>query len=118
MKSGQIATGNGIVDAPLIDSAPATPTVYAFVGDDNSARSGVYQFAANFASGTKGLEENMGASSGSTSTTVYDGAFDNLHYDIAGGTGGSLYVCAGTASNPLVPAVVSNRHEFGFHWRR
>ena len=97
------AGSTGIVDAPLVDSTPAAPKVYAFVGDPDSA----IQFATNFVSGTSGISEPMGSSS--TSTILYIGAFDDAHY--AGpGTTGNLYVCGyhSTGTTPRLFQIVMN----------
>jgi len=37
------------VDAPLVDSTPATPVVYAFVGDSAAGTALVERFPTNFA---------------------------------------------------------------------
>jgi hypothetical protein len=94
------AGGTGIVDAPLVDSGNAGMVVYAFVGDDGSTLctggtpcSAVFQFPANFAASATGTEEIL--ASGSTTTTVYVGTFDNTHYN-GDGTTGNLYVCGGS----------------------
>jgi len=98
------ATGStGIVDAPLIDSTPATPLVYVFVGDPDS----VIQFSATFASGNGGISETFGSSA--TTTTLYTGAFDNIHYT-GTGTTGNLYVCGyhNTGTTPRLFQIAMN----------
>lgn len=117
--SGQLAaTGStGIVDAPLLDSTPATPLVYAFVGDDGGTEAcaggvigvcgAVYQFATNFAANSTGVKEKLGR--GSLAAKVYAGSFDNTHY-IGSGSTGKLYVC-GTRSagaDPRLFQIVMN----------
>jgi hypothetical protein len=99
-----VTGSTGIVDAPLLDSMPATPEVYVFAGDTDA----VYQFATNFASSSGGIQEAVGSSA--TTTKVYAGAFDNLHYDIAGGAGGNLYVCGAhsTGTTPRLYKIVMN----------
>jgi len=90
------AASLGIVDAPLIDEAPATPLVYAFVGDSAANTALVEQFSTSFASGAAAAatsEVSSGSGSG-TGSVLYAGTFDNIHYDI-GGTGGFMWVCGG-----------------------
>ncbi len=106
VKSALLSAGGstGIVDAPLVDEMPASPKVYAFLGDPDS----VVQFAYNFASNNAGISEALGSSA--PGTKVYSGAFDNLHYDIAGGTGGDLWVCGyhNTGTTPRLYKVAMN----------
>jgi hypothetical protein len=86
----------GIVDAPLIDEAPATPLVYAFVGNSAASTALVEQFSTSFASGAAAAatsDVSSGSGSG-TGSVLYAGTFDNIHYDI-GGTGGFMWVCGG-----------------------
>jgi hypothetical protein len=80
------AGSTGVVDGPVVDSTPATPLVYVFVGDPDS----VIQFSATFASGNGGISERIGSSA--TTTMLYTGSFDNIHYT-GSGTTGNLYVC-------------------------
>jgi hypothetical protein len=89
--SGTLATAGstGIVDAPVVDQTPTTPVVYVVVGDD-TATGGVYQFSTTFAAANGGAEITFG--SGATTTSLYDGDFDNAHYTGAGTTG-NLYIC-------------------------
>jgi hypothetical protein len=113
--SGRLAAAGstGIVAPPLVDSTPATPVVYAFVGDDGSTScfggvcGAVYQLATNFASGSTGTKERMG--SGSTTLRVYAGSFDNIHYT-GSGTTGHLYACAAHAggADPRLFQIVMN----------
>jgi hypothetical protein len=91
------------VDAPLIDQATGLSLVYVFVGDTTGGITAVDRFNTSFTSATSPLSETVSSASGAgTSTVLYDGAFDNLHYDSTGGTGGNLYVCgvhsSGTAA--------------------
>ncbi len=88
----------GIVDAPLIDEVPATALVYAFVGDSTVNTALVERFATNFASGAAASATSAvssGSGSSSTAPPLYAGTFDNIHYDIAGGAGGFMWVCGG-----------------------
>ena len=80
------AGSTGVVDGPIVDSTPATPLVYVFVGDPDS----VIQFSATFASGNGGISETIGSSA--TTTRLYAGSFDNIHYS-GSGTTGNLYAC-------------------------
>ena len=108
--SGTIAAGLGIVDSPVVDTTPTTPVVYTFVGDDTALHSAVYQFTDTFAATTTGIEESMGTGTGSTTLTVYDGDFDNVHYGGSGATG-NLYFCGGssaTAANPTLYEIPIN----------
>jgi len=99
------ATGStGVVDAPLVDLVPATPLVYVFVGDTTSFATAVEQFTNTFGAGTSATESaTVSTSNPSTSTILYAGSFDNLHYDI-GGSGGNMYVC-GVHHTGLDPAL-------------
>ncbi|MGA2373346.1 MAG: hypothetical protein ABSG11_22030 [Candidatus Korobacteraceae bacterium] len=119
--SARIAAGTGIVDSPIVDSTPSTPVVYAFVGDDNTTTqcvnssddpvpcNGVYQFPTNFTSGSSGTESTAFAV-GTTTETVYIGAFDEAHY-VGNGTTGNLYFCAGdenVGTTPTLYQIVMN----------
>jgi hypothetical protein len=126
MKSSQLAASGskGIVDAPLVDST--TEEVYVFVGQDfnNSGNTlcdntngcdGVFQFAASTSGiGTSTCAYNKSNNTwggsicgkeavfgGATSSTIiYDGAFDQAYYN-SPGSGGNLWVCA---ANPTPAA--------------
>jgi hypothetical protein len=121
LATSQLAvTGStGIVDAPLVDST--TGYVYVWVGQDGNTVTnhncdnatgcdGVFRFSittfttagtgtcsstdgATWTSGTVcGAESVFG--SGSTTTTLYDGTFDNAYYTGSTGTTGNLWTCA------------------------
>ena len=96
VRSGLLAAAGstGIVASPLVDSTPAAPKVYVFVGDSavTAGSNSVFQFATGFAAGTTGIQRTLGSSS--TTLKLYAGAFDNIHYAVAGGAGGGLYVCS------------------------
>ena len=63
------AGSTGIVDAPLIDSSPATPLVYAFVGDSAASTDLVEQFSTTFASGaTATATANVGLTTGGSTS--------------------------------------------------
>jgi hypothetical protein len=76
----------GIVDSPLVDVATSSTKVYVVVGDVDE----VVQFATTFGSGTTGVAHALGTSA--TTTTIYQGTFDNAHYN-GDGTTGNFYVC-------------------------
>jgi len=74
------------------------------VGDTiTSNNTAVEQFPTNFTSTTTPATAIVSTSSPSTSTILYAGSFDNLHYDI-GGSGGNMYVC-GVHHTGLDPAL-------------
>jgi hypothetical protein len=81
------------LDAPILD--PVNGTLYAFLGNNGSGNSAVYQFATNFALHTCGTEVTLGTGS-TTGVPVYAGDFDNAYY--AGGAG-HLYVCGDAGGN-------------------
>jgi hypothetical protein len=91
----------GIADAPIVDEVTGGPKVYAFVGYDTTTSCGgpcarAYQFNTDFtgkASVSVTASPFGGDTGGAATLPIFAGAFDNLHYDIAGGTGGNLYVC-------------------------
>jgi len=106
-KSVQVATGSGIIDAPVVDSSAGQ--VYVVVSDDtnasNSATSpcsgtpgaktvcnGVIQLPTNFTATTDFAESVMGVN---TTNVLYAGAFDNQYE--TNGTG-NLYVNASNGS--------------------
>jgi hypothetical protein len=108
-QSGQLDVGIGIVAGPLVDSTSGL--VYVFASDDDSAAcaggadcAGVYQFAANFGSGSVGTEEPVGASTFSgvpKPNPLYNGGFDNTYISSANATG-NLYVCGSTGAEPTL----------------
>jgi hypothetical protein len=136
--SSQLAvTGStGIVDAPLVDSV--ADTAYVVVGDDGNTATGhncdnatgcngVFRFSttafttsgtglcasSNGTSWTSGT--NCGSESvfgvGTSSTILYDGAFDNAYYT-SNGSSGNLWTCAATGT--LEPKLVnSSMSSFG-----
>jgi len=92
--SSSLGKGAGIVSGTLVDSSAGK--VFVFVGNDGTTFCGsgpcsaVYQFAANFTSGT-GTKAAVGF--GGT-FPLYNGDFDNAYYTSANATG-NLYVCGG-----------------------
>jgi hypothetical protein len=131
------ATGStGIVDAPLVDDV--ADMVYVVVGDDGNTATGhncdnstgcdgVFRFSttgfttsgtgtcssSNGTSWTSGT--NCGAESvfgvGTSSTILYDGAFDNAYY-ASSGSSGNLWTCAATGT-PAPKLVYSSMSSFG-----
>lgn len=95
--SGQIATGSGIADAPLVDSTQGTVYAFAYCDTSNTcaylhdSKSAVFQFTTSFSNGSRGTEQAFGHSY--LNNIVYIGAFDNNYYQSGNGTG-NLYVCA------------------------
>jgi len=106
------AGSTGIVDAPLVDSTPATPVVYVFVGDSAASTALVEKFPTNFLAAAAATTTYLVSSGTGSATTVtlYDGDFDNIHYT-GNGTTGNMYVCGvhttGTASRLYQIAVAT-----------
>lgn len=94
--SGQLATGAGIGDAPLVDSQAGSVYVFAYCDKSNTctsghnAKSAVFQFTTSFGMGTTGTEKSFGQSY--LNNVLYIGAFDNNYYQ-SGDQTGNLYVC-------------------------
>lgn len=92
--SSSLGKGVGIVSGTFVDSSAGK--VFVFVGNDGTTACGggpcsaVYQFAANFTSGT-GIKATVGF--GGT-FPLYNGTFDHAYYTSGNGTG-NLYVCGG-----------------------
>jgi hypothetical protein len=93
--SSSLGKGVGIASGTLVDSSAGK--VFVFVGNDGSIAgcsggpcSAVYQFAANFTSGT-GVKATVGFGG---SFPLYNGTLDNAYYTSTNGTG-NLYVCGG-----------------------
>jgi hypothetical protein len=101
--SSSLGKGAGIFSGTLVDSSAGK--VFVFVGNDGTTCFGfpcgaVYQFAANFTSGT-GTKATAGL--GGT-FPLYDGDFDNAYYTSVNGTG-SLYFCSGGLSAAEPPTI-------------
>ena len=102
--SGQLGSGTGIVEPPIVD--PASETVYVFVGDNAAGTaSAVFVFniaSGNFTSGSTGSTVTVGT--GSPTVPMYGGAFDNIYYTSPTQTqpAGSLYVCGNAGGNPTL----------------
>jgi hypothetical protein len=91
------------LDAPILD--PTNGTLYAFIGNDGTGKSAVYQFStANFVFPTThpcGNEVTLGTGS-TTGTPIYAGTFDQAYY---GGAAGHLYVCGNAGGDPTLYAI-------------
>jgi hypothetical protein len=89
-------SGNGIYDAPLVDSS--AQKVYVFVNQDSHGNNGVFQFATSFTAGS-GTEETVGTGSSSATSPLLAGAFDNVYYQSTNSSSpsGDLYVVGNTA---------------------
>jgi hypothetical protein len=103
-KSGQLGSGTGIVDSPILD--PVSETVYVFVGDNaGGTASAVFVFniaSGNITSGGTGSTVTVGTSS--ATVPLYGGAFDNIYYSspIQTQPAGNLYVCGNAGGNPTL----------------
>ncbi len=104
-QSGQLGSGTGIVEPPIVD--PVSETVYVFVGDNTAGTaSAVFVFniaTGNFTSGSTG-SSTVTVGSGSTTIPLYGGAFDNIYYtsSIQTQPAGNLYVCGNAGGNPTL----------------
>lgn len=101
---GNSAAGDGIFDAPLVDSTAGMVYVFvaasAAIGNCSTAGSNcVYQFPTAF-SGTSAVpnnEEPLGT--GGANYNLYAGGFDNVYYSSSGSSpSGSLYVVGNTGA--------------------
>ena len=105
VQSGQLGTGTGIVEAPIVD--PVAKTVYVFVGDSavSVGSSAVFVFnisSGDITAGSTGSSVTVGTNS--ATIPMYAGAFDNIYYSSSNGTqpAGNLYVCGNTGGNPTL----------------
>lgn len=101
--SSSLGKGVGVVEGPIVDSSAGK--VYVFVGTDNSTGAAgsqcfgggspcaaVYQFAANFTTGS-GIEARVSSGgNGPGPFKMYNGTFDNAYFTSSDSTG-TLYVC-------------------------
>ena len=109
VKSAQLDYNLGIMDSPLVDSN--TGEVYAFVGDDGSAKcsggpcAAVYQFPVDFTGGATGTEATVGPGY----EFMLSGSFDNAYFTSSNNTG-NLYVIGNTgpANNTLYQVPITN----------
>jgi hypothetical protein len=103
--SGQVGSGTGIVDAPMVDSTAGT--VYVFVGASvvNPTNSAVVVFnvsSGNIGSGTTGTAALVGTNS--ATVPLYDGDFDHIYFTSSNFAqpAGNLYVCGNPGGNPTL----------------
>ena len=103
--SGQLGSGTGIVDGPMLDSAAGT--VYVFVGASvvNPTKSAVIVFnvsSGNIGSGTTGTAALVGTNS--ATVPLYDGDFDHIYFTSSNFAQpvGNLYVCGNPGGNPTL----------------
>jgi hypothetical protein len=102
---GNSAAGDGIFDAPLVDSTAGMAYVFvaasAAIGNCSTAGSNcVYQFQTGFSgsSAVPSNEEPLGT--GGANYNLYAGTFDNVYYSSGGSSpSGSLYVVGNTHVN-------------------
>ena len=103
-QSGQLGSGTGIVEPPMVDSTASS--VYVFVGDNaGGTASAVYVF--NISSGditAASTGSNVTVGTNSATVPLYGGAFDNNYFSSANSTqpAGNLYVCGNAGSNPTL----------------
>lgn len=103
-KSGQLASGTGIVEPPMVDGY--AQTVYVFAGDNaGGTASAVYVFnisSGNITAGSTGSSVTVGTNS--ATVPLYGGAFDNTYFSSANSTqpAGNLYVCGNAGGNPTL----------------
>jgi hypothetical protein len=118
-KSVQVAVSPGIVDAPIVDSVNGQLWVVvskdlgATVGTSScgtgTACTGVIQLPTNFTTTTTFTEDVMGVTG---TSTIYDGAFDNIYLSSANGTG-SMYVSTTNGTGePKLERVPLTTHAF------
>jgi hypothetical protein len=103
--SGQVGSGTGIVDAPMLDSTAGT--VYVFVGASvaDPTNSAVVVFnvsSGNVGSGATGTAALVGTNS--ATIPLYDGDFDHLYFTSSNFAqpAGNLYVCGNAGGNPTL----------------
>jgi hypothetical protein len=107
-KSGQLGTGTGVVDGPVVDSS--AEEVYVFVGSDHTGtNSGVYQVpisGGTITSNTLGTEAAVGAES--TTVPLYAGTPDNAYFSSPSSSSptGNLYVCGNAGAEPTLYRIV------------
>ena len=96
--SGQLDFGAGLVEGPMIDSSAGS--VYVFSSRDKLGFAGVFQLSTSFASNDTGLESLVGLGT-TTTTPLYNGAFDNNYLSSATPTG-NMYVCGNPGGKPAL----------------
>jgi hypothetical protein len=100
--SGAVASGLGIVDAPLLDSG--AQRVYVFVGDNHGGTaSAVVQFNIS-GGGIGGVSTTEPLGTLSTTTPLYIGMFDNKYFNSGSvpGPTGNLYACGNAGGEPTL----------------
>jgi hypothetical protein len=119
-KSVQVAVSPGIVDAPIVDSTNdqlwvvvskdlGASVTTSSCGTPNQACTGVIQLPTNFTASTTFTEDVMGVAS---TSTIYDGAFDNIYWSSANGTG-SMYVSTTNGTGePKLERIPLTTHAF------
>jgi hypothetical protein len=102
--SGQLGSGTGIVDAPIVDST--AQAVYVFVGQNfagtNSAVIVFNVSTGNIASGSTGAAADVGTNS--ATIPLYAGTFDNIYFNSANPAqpAGNIYVCGNAGGDPTL----------------
>ena len=103
VQSGQLGSGTGIVDPPMLD--PSAEALYVFTGD-NAGSTGSAVFAFNVSAGITSGGTGSTATLGVQSATIpmHDGTFDNTYLTSADGTQpvGNLYVCGNAGGIPTL----------------
>jgi hypothetical protein len=91
------------LDAPMVDSTAGK--VYAFVGNDGTGNSAVYEFSttvdsSHFSFHSCGTKATVGTGS-TTGVPMFAGDFDNVYFTSASGSNpsGNLYACGNTSGN-------------------
>jgi hypothetical protein len=103
-QSGQLGSGDGIVEPPMVDSTAMS--VYVFVGDNaGGTASAVYVFdisTGNITTGSTGSSVAVGTNS--ATVPLYGAAFDNIYFSSANGQqpAGNVYVCGNAGGNPTL----------------
>lgn len=118
VNSAKLAIDNstGLQASPILDASAGR--IYTFVYNDGSPGDGVncivvtgnnngcravIQFNTAFASGNAGTKTLVGRGN-STTSTLYDGTFDDAYYSNAAPTG-ALYICGGAINNTFIPTL-------------
>jgi hypothetical protein len=96
--SGQLDSGTGLAEGPIIDSTIAT--AYVFSSKNSGGFAAVIQMSTGFGAGSTGTQATIGT--GATAPTIqYNGAFDN-GYIFSPDSTGNLWVCGNPGSNPTL----------------
>jgi hypothetical protein len=108
LKSNQIAGGAGFNEGPLVDGSSGAVYVFAPL-DTGGTNAGVFELATSAISGISGVEVTVGT--GSSSTLLYGGDFDNTYYSFSGSGGGvtgNMYVCGNPGGVPTLYQIQIN----------